>query len=400
MFRSDKWAALVLAAFLFAAHNVQAIGFQPVSPDELKMTSEPLAPGAPAIILYRQVDRDDNIHTGHEDNYVRVKILTEEGRKHADVEIPFVKGNDDVVNVKARTIKPNGSIVDFDGKVFEKELMKGRFEGKAVKYLAKTFTLPDVEVGSIIEYSFTWDMKEHYIFDSHWILSEELFTKKAQFSLKPYFGNNYQGFSLHWIPQGLPPGTLSPKEGPDHVIRMEANNIPGFQVEDHMPPENEMKSRVDFIYEEGFAPKDETSFWRDFDKQRNGQLETFIGKRKAMEEAVAQIVSSNDSQDVKLRKIYNRVQQLRNTTYEFRKTEQEEKREKAENVEEVWKRGYGNGFQLTWLFLGLARAAGFEAYGCLVSNRREYFFNPKTMQKEKLNSNVVLVKMNGKAPLF
>ncbi|MGO9573609.1 MAG: DUF3857 domain-containing protein [Terriglobales bacterium] len=401
MFRSDKWAALGLAAFLFAAHNVQAIGFQPVSPDELKMTSEPLAPGAPAIILYRQVDRDDNIHTGHEDNYVRVKILTEEGRKHADVEIPFVKGNDDVVNVRARTIKPNGSIVDFDGKVFEKELMKGRFEGKAVKYLAKTFTLPDVEVGSIIEYSFTWDMKEHYIFDSHWILSEELFTKKAQFSLKPYFGNNYQGFSLHWIPQGLPPGTLSPKEGPDHVIRMEANNIPGFQVEDHMPPENEMKSRVDFIYEEGFAPKDETSFWRDFDKQRNGQLETFIGKRKAMEEAVAQIVSSNDSQDVKLRKIYNRVQQLRNTTYEFRKTEQEEKREKAaENVEEVWKRGYGNGFQLTWLFLGLARAAGFEAYGCLVSNRREYFFNPKTMQKEKLNSNVVLVKMNGKDLYF
>jgi len=65
-----------------------AVGFQPVSPDELKMTSEPLAPGAPAIILFRQVDRDDNIHTPHEDNYFRIKILTEEGRKHADVEIP------------------------------------------------------------------------------------------------------------------------------------------------------------------------------------------------------------------------------------------------------------------------------------------------------------------------
>ncbi len=63
------------------------------------MTSEPQAPGAPAIILYRQVDRDDNIHTPHEDNYFRIKILTEEGRKHADVEIPFLKASQNVVHV-------------------------------------------------------------------------------------------------------------------------------------------------------------------------------------------------------------------------------------------------------------------------------------------------------------
>ena len=65
-----------------------------------------------------------------------------------------------------------------------------------------------------------------------------------------------------------------------------------------------------------------------------------------MEEAVSQIVSPNDPPEVKLRKIYDRVQQIRNTSYELRKTEQETKREKekaAENVEEVWKWGYGNG---------------------------------------------------------
>src|SRR6202142_4748457 len=107
MFRSGKWMVVGLAACLFAAHEARAIGFQPVSPDELKMTSEPQAPGAPAIILYRQVDRDDNIHTAHEDNYYRIKILTEEGRKHADVEIPFWNVNENVVNVKARTIRPD-----------------------------------------------------------------------------------------------------------------------------------------------------------------------------------------------------------------------------------------------------------------------------------------------------
>jgi hypothetical protein len=102
---------------------------------------------------------------------------------------------------------------------------------------------------------------------------------------------------------------------------------------------------------------------------------------------------------VKLQKIYARVQQLRNTSFEVQKTAQEQKREKEKdpaNVEDVWKRGYGDGIQITWLFLGLARAAGFEASGVMVSERSKYFFNPNLMDPHKLNSNVVVVKLNGK----
>src|ERR1700729_3833264 len=103
MFRLGKWAMLGLAVWMLVAREAKAgIGFQPVSSDELKMVSEPLAPGAPAIILYRQVDRDDNIHTPHEDSYFRIKILTEEGRKQADVEIPFLKENADEVGIRPR----------------------------------------------------------------------------------------------------------------------------------------------------------------------------------------------------------------------------------------------------------------------------------------------------------
>jgi hypothetical protein len=372
-------------------------GFQPVSQEELKMTSESLAPGAAAVILYRQVDRDDNGRTSHQDDYMRIKILTEEGRKYANVELPFSKERENIVNIRARTIKPDGSIVNFDGKVFEKSLAKGRGQ----RVFQKTFTLPDVEVGGILEVYYTYDLSEKYVYDSHWILSEELFTKSARFSLKPY-KTNYAPFTLRWSWQGLPAGA-EPKEGPDGIVRMDASNIPAFQAEDFMPPANELKARVDFIYEEALLERDPDKFWKNFGKKRNGQLEGFVGKHKAMEEAVAQVVSPNDPPEVKLRKIYDRVQHIRNKSYELRKTEQEEKREKekpAENVEDVWKRGYGNGVQLTWLFLGLVRAAGFEAYGCWVSNRRQYFFNPKTMQTGKLDSNVVLVKVNGKDAYF
>jgi Domain of Unknown Function with PDB structure (DUF3857) len=390
--------SLVLAAGWFFPSAVCAgIGFQPVSPEELKMTSEPLAPGAPAVILYHQVDRDDNGRTSHEDNYIRIKVFTEEGRKYGDVEIPFLKENQDVVNLKARTIRPDGSIAEFDGKVFEKSIVKAR----GLRYLAKTFTFPDVQIGSILEYYFSYDFKEQYIFDSHWILSEELFTKKALFSLKP-FQSNYDLFHLRWSWHDLPPGA-DPKQGPDRVVRMEASNIPAFQTEDYMPPENDLKARVDFIYSEDLPEKNADEFWKKVGKKRNGQLESFVGKHKAMEEAAAEIVSPSDPPEVKLRKIYDRVQKIRNTSYELQKTEQEQKREKEkppQNVEEIWKRGYGDGMQLTWLFLGLVRAAGFEAYGAWVCERQNYFFSPATMESNRLDSNIVVVKLNGKDLYF
>src|SRR5436305_11361253 len=58
-----------------------AVGFQPVSPDELKMTAEAKAPGAPAIILFRQVDRADRGLKARDGVYLRRKLFAEGGRR-------------------------------------------------------------------------------------------------------------------------------------------------------------------------------------------------------------------------------------------------------------------------------------------------------------------------------
>ena len=201
----------------------------------------------------------------------------------------------------------------------------------------------------------------------------------------------------------MPAASDQPKEGPDHVVRLEVRNVPAFHAEDYMPPENELKSRVDFTYSDESLEKDPNVFWKKRGKKLNDGVESFIGKRKAMEQAVTQIVSPSDSPELKLQKIYARVQQLRNTSYEVRKTEQQQKREKekdASHVEDVWKKGYGDGVQLTWLFLALTRAAGLESYAVIASDRRNYFFNPGVMDPSKLDANVVLVKLNGKDMYF
>ena len=389
-----RMIVLVLLLFVGAAiRRAQPVSagdeWQPISQEELKMTSVAEAPGAPAIYLYRQVDRDDSSRTPHEYNYARIKILTEEGRKYADVEIPFFKEEGDVHGIKARTIRPDGSIVNFEGRAFDKTIVKA----KGLKYLAKTFTLPDVQVGSIIEYHYTYDLNEGYVYNSRWILSEELFTRRGKFSLKPS-----QDFALRWgWPAGLPDGTAVPKEEAGFV-RLESQNIPAFQVEDYMPPQNELKYRVDFTYSESSAEKEPEKFWKKEGKKLNDRVESFTGKRKAMEQAVAETVGPNDSPEVKLQKIYARVQKFRNTSWETEKTEQEQKREKQKeisNVEDLWKRGYGDSRQINWLFLAMARAAGFEASSVFISSRSEYFFKPQMMNLSQLNGDVVVVKVNG-----
>ena len=356
------------------------------------MTAEPKAPGASAIILYRQVDRDDQ--TYHEFVYKRIKILTEEGRKYADVELAFVKGEGQVNNIKARTIRPDGSVVNFDGKIYEKTI----FKTKGIKELAKTFTLPDVQVGSIIEYQFTHSWTEYLVYDSRWNVSDELFTKRAKFTLKPN-----QAWPMRWGWQQLPAGAPQPvKEGA--IIRLDVSDVPAFEEEDHMPPPNELKAHVNFTYiTDKNTEQDQAKYWQREGRSRFEYADAFLNKKKEMENAVSSIISPSDSPDTKLRKIYARVQQLRNTSYEKEKTVAEQKREKEKenhNVGDVWKNQYGDHYDITCLFLGLVRAAGFDTSLVLVSSRSLYFFNPAMMNPHQLTGYIVLVKTGGKDLFF
>ena len=382
----------LIIVVLFAAPLLHAgDDWLPLTPDELKMTAEPKAPGAQAIYLYRQVDRDDA--NSIEKTYARIKILTEEGRKYADIEIPFMKDIGDIQDIHARTIHPDGTIIPFSGGILENTIVKA----KGWKYLAKTFTMPDVQPGSIIEYRFTRHLPQGWVYDSSWILSDELFTKHAKFSLRQGYG-----YSLVWSwPRGLPPGTNPPvmEKG---VARLETSDVPAFQIEDYMPPQNEMRYRVDFTYSRS-DEKDIDKFWKAEDRSLYEAVNSFTDKHKAMQQAVSQIVSDTDTPQQKLEKIYARCQKVRNTSYEHEKTQKEKDREKLKeihNVEDVLKRGYGNSLEITWLFFALVRAAGFDASPVWVSTRNSHFFDKKYRNVDDLNSNVVLVRLDGKNLYF
>jgi hypothetical protein len=379
--------ALLLSIGSMPAH---ADDWLPISPQDLSMTSEPKAPAAAAIYLYRQVDRDDNGPS--EVDYRRIKILTDEGREYANIEIQYDGESESIRGIQARTIHPDGSIVSFDGQTFDKPIVTG----SGVKLMAKTFTLPDVRVGSVIEYRYRHLLRSGYVYNSQWILSQDLFTRDAKFLLAAYHGVPMR---YSW-PFGLPPDTAPPTTRGTKIV-LETHNVPAFITEEFMPPQNELKYRVNFIYEFGddHAEKDSDAFWQKYAKRKYRAIEKFVDRSHVMTEALSHFIQPSDIPSVKVQKIYARVQQIRNLSYEREKSEQEADRDKIkkrDDVEDIWKYQYGDGDDITWLFLALVRAAGVEAYPLLVPTRNNHFFSARLMNPGDLNTNAVVVMLDGK----
>jgi Domain of Unknown Function with PDB structure (DUF3857) len=372
----------------------------PVPPADLALKDNPVSPGANAMILYRRsfVDaRRAGIDGSFDEEYVRIKIFTPEGVKaEANPAINFRKEDSDVVDVRARTIRPDGSIVNFDGKVFEKIVEKTGESG----YLAKTFSLSNVEPGCIVEYKYRQQFKPRLLYSEHWVISGPMFTRDASFSISPYVPRSSLDPTLFFRSTGLPQGSLPQRKG-DGSYTLDVHNVPGVTEEPLMPPARALEARVDFFYRDRGEPVSETTeqYWNRIGKKWSGELDKFSSKKSVLEQELAQTVAAGDTPEVKLQKIYARVQKVRDLSYEPAKTAAEKKVEEIkrdENVENVLKRNYASGRQLNWLFIGLARTAGFEAAEVYVVPRNFDIFSPAGQNSAALTADLVWARAGGK----
>src|SRR6202451_118524 len=191
--------AVLAVVALASPRPSRAQDWLPVDPADLAMKDNPKQPGGDAMILYREVNEDAK--NASVNNYTRIKIFTDAGvRSQSDVEIPYNKAQETVQSVRGRTIRPDGSIVEFDGKTYDKEIVKG----SGIKYLAKTFTMPDVQPGSIIEYKYREQYDDRYYWSLSWTIQYDLFTRLASFSIKP--DSSTYALPIQWRGYNLPPG--------------------------------------------------------------------------------------------------------------------------------------------------------------------------------------------------
>ncbi len=381
-------ATIVATILTFSSGSRAKDDWLPIDPADLALKDNPLSPGAHAMILYRENSIDAK--SSSETEYRRIKIFTEEGKKWGDVEIPFLKSQSDIKDVRARTIRPDGTVVNFAGDVFEKEIVKTG----GIKYLAKTFSLPEVQPGCIIEYKYRQQFDSDYYWSFEWEVQGDLFSRLARFSIVPV--DTPGAPALYWRQYLIPPDA-KPARQKDGSIAMEIHNLRGIEEEDFMPPERFLRARVAFFYRSQDDPQNETpdQFWKRISKAWEEKMEKFIDKKSALQGVVSQTIAASDSPDAKLQKLYARVLQIRNTSFDDPQTAKEEKREKLKpnnNVDDVLKRGYGTGTEINYLMVGLARAAGFESSMAYVAPRNSNGFSPNMQDSDQLSANVVWVR--------
>jgi hypothetical protein len=385
------FSVALLAVFIPPA-QAQKEDWQPITQHDIEMKQVPGNPGADAVQLYYADFINDQDQT--EFFYVRIKVLNEKGKSHADVEL-VVPPDGSISGLKARTIQPDGRITEFTGKPFQKIVIKTR----GVKVLAKAFTMPEVNVGSIIEYKYKIEWP-WIIPDNSWTIQHELYTVKESFRMRPYSGrlegfeNGYQVAALY---SHMPANVKSLQKSGGYELDVE--NMPAFESEGYMPPEEDVKPQMRFFYI-SLANSTPDKFWQDAGRKWNDESEHFIGNRKEVSQAAAQAIGNETDPEQKLRKLYTRAQEIRNLTYERERTEVELKKEKLklnQNSGDVLARGTGYSDEITRLFVALARSAGFDASIVRVSDRKNKFFDKGLLSRHQLETEIASVSLEGKS---
>jgi hypothetical protein len=433
-----------------AAVPLLAFGqFQPASQQDLAMTTDPQAPGAPAVYLYREeVSKDPQHFTTV---YARLKVLTPEGLKAAKVRISYHRnfvfyatgdnysheasgsatsfsapdpnrmGEDqpwdaesydvrtEIGALEGRTIHPDGTIVPLTGKTSQiLKITKGNHQPPEMY-----FTMPDVTVGSIIEYRYQIRY-DRFDLAPDWQVQQAYFVHREHFSFTPAdqfleernrdLGGSSMTNSALLDPHGevmtdirhgqmLPAGQLV-KDLPTGAHTLDLTDVPAFPSVAFGPPAESLAYHVRFFYT---PTPDANDFWKKEMGHWMTGLEKYIEPTAALKSAVAETCTSTDSQLDKAKKLYDLVQKFDNTDF----LPNGAPASGSENfplgkVDKVLLDKKGSSNQIAELYLALARVAGLNARPERVASRSMRLFDPTLLVTDQLDTVLVALNIDGK----
>lgn len=389
---------LAVAVFAFALPACAETWQQP-TPEELKMTADPAAPGADAVYLFREETVQDDIH--FHTFYARIKVLTDKGKSFADVELPYQQQNSgfsyNIRNVEGRTIHSDGTVVPFTGKPYDKMVEKS----KDFKLMEKVFSMPDVQVGSIVEYRYILEYPDNYYLSPRWYVQQPLYVHKAHYHFKPtgremtsQDSHGHESVVNHLLYTTVLPKGVAVRSGLDGYD-LTIENVPPIKQEDYAPPVESLSYRVVFYYSPYFNADE---YWNHEGKMWSKDVDRFTESTPEVKAAAAQIVGPGDTDDQKAQKIYSAVMKLENTRFTRTRSAAENKAEglRVKTAKDVWQQKRGSDDEITRLYIALARAAGLKAYDMMVTNRASTILEKDYMDWDQLQDEVAIVSIAGK----
>ncbi len=396
-FLTHRLLTFAFLVFPLASPAFLPAQFQQPTQEELKMTADPKAPGADAVYLYREETTDDALH--FHSYYQRIKILTEKGKELATVSTPYERGPFKVADIKGRTIHPDGSIFPLTAK--PTDLIDEK--SKAHQVNTMVFTLPNAEVGSILEYRLQIRYDDNLFVRPDWQIQQPFFVHKAHYMFNPAHLGAWESISdssghnlnqLMYSTVSIPLTSVVADAGGRYTVDL--IDIPPMPDEDWMPPLNTIGKRIEFYYTYAHSPKD---YWDSEGKHWAKETERFTNPGREVKDTVQGIVSPGDSEEQKARKIYAAVMKLDNTDFSRAKSEAERKAEKLKPIksaEDVWKQEAGSGDEIALLYVALARAAGLKVWPMQVVDRSRAIFDPSYLSAVQLDDYIAVIDLGGK----
>ena len=309
-------------------------------------------------------------------HYIRLKVFNDQGKEQVStIDIPYF-GNNRIDHVAARTTKPDGTVVDVkDGAIFDREIVRNR----GLKRKVKSFALPAVEVGSIVEYRYTEYVDRPSLMYVALQFQRDFPVRKATISLWPIDlqGSSYR---MYFIPFNCNPPQMT--RDPNGYFSSTLENIPAFREEPMMPGEPNVRPWALATYRDDENRKPD-KYWQKVGKKAYDDLRLSLKandemKRAAMT-ATAEATTDPDRVVALIRFVQSSVRGLFSssvTDAERANVMKDLEKGKLRTSQQVLKSGVGTSDEMNTLFAALASAVGLDARPAFVADRTGSIFDP------------------------
>ena len=377
-----------IAVMCLASAALAADDWKPIDPALLALKAPIVEKDADAEVLRWEVSIDDSQEDLIFNHYLCVKIFNERGvETQGKVDIEYLD-RFRIKDIAARTIKPDGAILELKkDAVFERTIVK--ISGLKIK--AKSFAMPGVEPGVILEYRYKEVRSQSSVRNLKLYFQRTIPVQQVKYYLKP---NEYLGGMNTFTFNGQNPGFVKEKNG-FHSMTM--TNLPAYREEAHMPPEDKVRTWM-LVYYTREPKVDAQKYWANLGKALYEEFKPLTKANDDVRKATTEAIGSATTAEAKLLKILEfcrtKIKNANNDT-SGPSAEEIKKLKDNHNPGDTLKRGYGSGNDIDCLFAAMVNAAGFEARMALMPNRSEFFFDPSFPHTYFLEGGEIAVKVDG-----
>ncbi len=343
-----------------------------------------------AVILVHETELDEDVGANTKRRFhLRAKILSNEGRDLADIELPWLDDNSKLVEWWGRTILPDGEVYELSRAELDSQVI-----GKDRRSEVKSFraALPGVVPGCIIDYGY--EVKSaSFQYYNRVPLQRAYPIEKLLYRWIPWTG--FQGAYIVNHGSMRHPVDVDIDKGRITVV---AANLPPALKEEYMPPKHATDVSIIFYYLFGSARYEH--FWDDKAKSIDHSASMHFGKTRYLKKAVEAIgIDPQAPVETRLQAVYDwvtaNVSRLGLKSFEQVEDKSDEGKDRYDYVRKILESKEGSSYEVAVFYLALARYFGCEAHLVYVADRTENFWDRKLKSLYQFDSTLVAVRRPG-----